>query len=50
MHAPRLAASCLLAFVVEASVGTAVAQDNLARLDGVLSLADSQHRDRWGVD
>lgn len=38
----------LVAMGLSGSVGAA--RENLAQLDGVLAIADSQHRDRWGAD
>ncbi len=42
----------LLAAILAASTsGPAAAQSvNVARLEGVVAVADSQHRDRWGLD
>jgi heparinase II/III-like protein/F5/8 type C domain-containing protein len=40
----------LLLVAVSLAGSVAAAQENLARLEGVLAIADSQHRDRWGTD
>jgi hypothetical protein len=40
----------LLAVALLCLGGATVHADNLARLPGVVAVAESQHRDRWGVD
>lgn len=40
----------LLILALALTVGALVHAANLAQLDGVQVVADSQHRDRWGVD
>jgi hypothetical protein len=50
MHGWTASGVLLAACVAGVSGGLAAEGINLARLEGVLALADSEHRDRWGLD